>query len=238
MSRDGYWEAFLDLLFPKKRMCSLCGHPQRSPEEVVCSRCTAQVRAGRPPFCTFCGRERERGGICSDCRRAQERFFHRAFSYGPYRDQLKRLVLHLKSTRGEEVVPLLAAYLEEAWAAHLFSRDVELLVPVPIAEDKLRARGFNQAERLAAALSARTGVPVCEALAMPGSSRRQVGLSRDQRLAGSSRTLEQTADAVQVAGRTVCLIDDVFTTGATADLCARSLIEAGARTVFVLTVAR
>lgn len=238
MSRTGYWEALLDLLFPKKRTCALCGQPQIRQEEVVCSLCTAQVRAGEPPFCTFCGRERERGGVCSDCRRAHERFFHRAFSYGPYKGQLKALVLHVKKSCGEEVVPLLVSYLEEAWAAHLFSCGIDLLVPVPITADKRKVRGFNQAERLASGLSRRIALPVCQALAWQGTSRHQVGLTRDQRLSNDSRSLSLTPAAATLAGRTVCLLDDVYTTGTTANLCAKKLLEAGARTVFVLTVAR
>lgn len=239
MSREGgYWHALLGLLYPARPRCLLCSQPFVRGEEVVCGLCLSEVRASRPPFCRVCGRELQSGGLCSDCLRREDRFFQKAVAYGPYAGKLRDLLLRLKRERREELLPLLVLRLQEAWAAHLFDRGVEWLVPVPMAAEKKRERGFNQAERLAALLSKRVGTPLCEALDWSGVSRSQAARGRTERLVSMEQSLVLSSASAQVAGCTVCLVDDVYTTGATANACAKKLLEAGARAVYVLTVAR
>jgi competence protein ComFC len=137
-----------------------------------------------------------------------------------------------------ELADLMADYLAEAYAAELADRDIDFLVPVPIAEETLRRRGFNQAERLATALGERVRLPVVTALAWRGPSRTQTGRNRRERLQRLDGSIVLSQQAVAVAGRTLLLVDDVYTTGTTANTCAMRLREAGARSVYVLTVAR
>ncbi|MGZ4107811.1 MAG: double zinc ribbon domain-containing protein [Tumebacillaceae bacterium] len=235
---DGYWNALLALLFPARPSCLLCRQPFVRGEEVVCGQCLAHVQAGRPPLCRVCGRELAQRGICTECNMRRECFFLRAVSYGPYHGQLRELLLRFKRERLVELLPLLTERLTEAWDAHLFDCGIDWLVPVPIAADKRRQRGFNQAEQLARQLSRQVAVPVCEPLQWQGESRSQAARGRQGRLLSMERSLALTSEASVVAGSTVCLVDDVYTTGATANACAKRLQEAGARTVYVLTVAR
>jgi len=234
----GWWQALVDLVYPKPRVCLLCTQPFLQQKEVVCSPCLSQVQAARPPFCRVCGRESSQAGVCPDCRRREECFFLRAVSYGPYEGQLRALLLQLKKERRLELVPWLGERMAEVFAASLFQSGIDCLVPVPMAADKLRLRGFNQAEELARALATRTNLPVVPALGWQGGSRGQAAKNRSQRLTGMAERITLNPAASEVAGRTVCLIDDVYTTGETANTCAKRLHEAGARTVYVLTVAR
>jgi ComF family protein len=112
------------------------------------------------------------------------------------------------------------------------------LVPVPLHPRRKRTRGFNQSELLAQELGGRTGIRTAAlALVRRKDTPPQTGLT-----AAARRANVQGAFAVrhvsQVAGRTVVLVDDVLTTGATASACARALLAAGAREVRLLTVAR
>lgn len=285
----GYWQALLQLLYPEMPRCLLCKHPFLQKDEVVCSPCTLQARAGQPPFCRLCGREwgaeeqagdrgvaagkqsDERGSTmesagrgsaeesarvrdesfavppnksrrkstCSDCRRRAETFFQKAVCYGPYRGRLRDGILRLKNERRQELAPWVGERMAEAFAAFLFDRGIERLVPVPMAADKLARRGFNQAEELAREVGARVWLPVCLALEWRGAGRSQAAKTRAERLSSMDDHLAlNLAAAPDVDGRTVCLIDDVYTTGATANACAKKLLEAGARTVYVLTAAR
>lgn len=238
MSGAGWWQALVNLLYPKRLECLLCTQPFLRGEEVVCSLCLAQVQAARPPFCRVCGREVSQTGVCQDCRRREECFFLRAVSYGPYEGQLRELLLQLKKERRLELVPWLGERMFDVFAATLFSSGIECLVPVPMSLDKQRVRGFNQAEELARALASHIELPVVQALGWQGASRGQAAKNRRERLAGMDERVLLGAAATEVAGRTVCLIDDVYTTGETANACAKRLHEAGARTVYVLTVAR
>jgi ComF family protein len=132
---------------------------------------------------------------------------------------------------------LAQALLEEPTVQALLATS-DVLVPVPLHPRRLRERGFNQSALLAREISRRAGMPTCpDALVRRLDTVPQTGLS-----AAARRRNVREAFAVgrgaSVAGRTVTLVDDVFTTGATALACARQLDEAGAREVRLLTVAR
>jgi predicted amidophosphoribosyltransferase len=109
------------------------------------------------------------------------------------------------------------------------------LVPVPLHPSRLRRRGFNQAERLAAALGRRTGLAVCDCLQRRGPATRQVGRDRDQRLTGAGMVVLRPGRPVP--GHAV-LVDDVATTGATLAACAQALRAAGARRLAGVAFAR
>jgi ComF family protein len=108
------------------------------------------------------------------------------------------------------------------------------LVPVPTHPRRRRARGFDQAECLAAAIAARTGLPITPCLARAGPATRQAGSSRSARRAPGRIEIRVRVDPPRKA----VLIDDVHTTGATLEACARALRRAGAYTVCSVAYAR
>jgi ComF family protein len=110
------------------------------------------------------------------------------------------------------------------------------LVPVPLHPSRLRRRGYNQAERLAVALAARTGAPLADCLERFGDRRTQVGRDRRARLRGISGSVRLRGGEAAPAAAT--LVDDVATTGATLAACAEALRAAGARRVTAITYAR
>jgi ComF family protein len=110
------------------------------------------------------------------------------------------------------------------------------LVPVPLHPRRRRRRGYNQAERLAAALSRRTGLAVADVLCRQGPAGRQVGQGREERLAGIAGSIAMRPRAVPPAA--AVLVDDVATTGATLSACAATLHDAGSRSVRAVTYAR
>lgn len=118
--------------------------------------------------------------------------------------------------------------------------EAELIAPIPLHRMRLWSRRFNQAATLAGVISRQAGVPLAPALlARVKRTRQQVGLTRSQR-ADNLQGAFRVPDAMrpQVAGRRILLVDDVLTTGATANAAARTLLRAGAGAVDVLTFAR
>ena len=117
-----------------------------------------------------------------------------------------------------------------------------LIVPVPLHPRRMRERGYNQAAEIAGLLARGLGLAYCEALARPRYTSAQARLVREERLAnlrGAFELRPATAVRQRVDGAHVVLFDDVFTTGATADACARVLRgHGGAEKVVVATVAR
>jgi ComF family protein len=112
---------------------------------------------------------------------------------------------------------------------------IDMLVPVPLHPQRLHERGYNQAQLLCETLAMQSGLPmITAALTRQLATRPQVGLNAEQRHDNMRDAFAAVGELV--AGRTVLLIDDVFTTGATLDSCAQALLHAGASAVYGLTV--
>ena len=130
--------------------------------------------------------------------------------------------------------PAAGGPLDAAWAPLAHEGPARALVPVPTDRARRRARGFDHAARLAAAVGRRTGRPVEACLRRSGASRRQLGASRAARVSGG-----RVGVAIRgVPPPVVALVDDVHTTGATLGACAAALRAGGARRVVAVTYAR
>jgi ComF family protein len=127
-----------------------------------------------------------------------------------------------------------------ARAGHELLKDADALVPVPLHWRRLWARRFNQSALLAKTVSEIAGVPIAgNALKRVKATAQQVGLSQKERASNVQGAFRVPAESkAEVGGRRLVLIDDVLTSGATADACARTLLRAGARNVDVIVFAR
>ncbi len=170
------------------------------------------------------------------CRRCDSQSFAAARAVGLYDGALRDSVLELKRTPSlpAHVAALLAAVAMRA-PLHTITR----IVPVPLHAKRMRTRGFNQASIIAHALSKSLRLPVDE------TSLLRVGLSEKHRAGLDAKGRRETVAGVfevrypaTVKNEEILLVDDVFTTGATVSSCAEVLLAAGARDVFVLTIAR
>jgi ComF family protein len=250
-------EGLFSVLFPSD--CRICGEPLLNISRLpVCLKCIGSVHPVRGKICSVCGErvlssyaEMDTDGLmqCPVCRRI-ERPFGRAVAYGSYDGGLRELIHLLKYDGVRPAANVLGRMLAEAIVtlqpsfdqAGLFDRGSIALVPVPLFQSKRRQRGFNQAE-----LIARTALkfyPARESLQLvpdlllrTRDTHSQIGLTSHQRRA-NLRGAFTVARSAEVTGREVLLVDDVYTTGTTATECARVLRRAGARQVWVATVAR
>jgi ComF family protein len=194
-----------------------------------------------PPLCWGCGRPAAHDGpLCGACRSALHWLDERPLAIGgvavwapvAYEGPARALVGGLKF-RG-------AAGLANQMAAAMLARappallDSATLVPVPLHPARLRRRGFNQADRLAAAMAARSPLPVVRCLSRSGGRTAQVGRGRGDRLAAVRGSLTARGPAPP----RVLLVDDVVTTGATLAACAAALRDAGTREVAAIAYAR
>jgi ComF family protein len=199
-------------------------------------------------LCSVCGEklavERHKDAeaeapLCQLCRRAAPRF-RKAVAYGAYEGPLRDLLHVFKYQRVRSAAPLLSSLMNRAVAGGGITGPL-LLIPVPLAAEKGRARGFNQAEDIAtsfARLQPSKGIQLdTKSLVRTRETVSQTGLTRHQRQA-NLRGAFAVSDPVRIQGRRILLVDDVMTTGATAGECSRVLLRAGASDVFVATVAR
>jgi ComF family protein len=237
--RDG----FAAVLFPAP--CRLCGEPlERATLLPLCDTCLESFLPMPEKVCEVCGLPMEAlataGGqrlLCGVCR---EDFFNfeRARSYAVYDGALVRAVILLKY---EQLAPLgrwFAERLAEAAARNGEYLAADVVVPVPLHRERLRQRGYNQAELIARPLARRLGLP-CRSVLLVRTRPRpdKLHLTFEERWS-SVRGAFAARPGSQVDNRRVLLVDDVMTTGATLDACARALRDAGAKSVVCLTVAR
>ncbi|WP_282198724.1 ComF family protein [Collibacillus ludicampi] len=174
---------------------------------------------------------------CRECYRQTSFVFSR--SYGAYRDELREILHRYKFMREKELLPLLAGFLCTAWDMHMAAIPCDFLVPVPIHPQRLRERGFNQAYQLAQELSGYSKIPLLNPLRRDIHLTGQAMKTRKERLLALQGVFSVEPFYVsQLSGKTILLIDDIYTTGSTAEACSRVLLEAGVGAVYVLTVAR
>jgi predicted amidophosphoribosyltransferase len=216
--------ALIDLLVPP--VCAGCGAGGRDLCG-ACRRALVFLPARRCPRCGLpppCGR---RG--CPAARQA----FGTSWAAVAYAGPAPGLVVALKGHSRVRLADVMAAQIAAGAPPGLLAPG-SVLVPVPCHPRRRRARGFDQSARLAGALAARTGLPVSRALRRGGATARQAGATRAQRTAAGRLDVRARG---RPPGRAV-LVDDVHTTGATLDACARALLAAGAREVVAVTWAR
>ena len=153
-----------------------------------------------------------------------------------YTKPTRQAVLRLKERDDARTAAFFAQYMYEAVLQCGVQFDA--IVPVPMHPSRLRQRGYNQAERLALPLGKRLDLPVfAHALIRSDATRVQHGLSYSERLQNAAQSYHSTA-ADALGGCTVLLVDDVYTTGATAQVCAQCLLDMGAAAVWAVTATR
>jgi ComF family protein len=231
--------AAVDLILPHR--CALCG-TILGPERGLCGACWAELRFVTPPWCSICGRpfDEDDAGIdpCGLCRSAPPTL-RRTRAALAYDDRSRRLVIAFKHYGRLSLRPLFGLWL--ALPAGELLAEVDLIAPVPLHRRRLMQRGFNQAALLAASLEHPNGPRH-----VPDLLQRTRATASQQGLGARARRGNVTSSAFRVhprarelvTGRRVLLVDDVLTTGATLEACARTLLRAGAEAVDALALAR
>ncbi len=208
---------------------------------VACPRCWSSLHPITPPLCDRLGIPLPGsvgpGPFFSTDALVNPPAYGRARAAAFYTGLMRRLIVQFKFEDRHEALPLFTAMMRGAGRDLL--PDAGLIVPVPLHPLRLLSRRFNQSAVLALSLGRRTGKPVStRALMRLKRTRPQVGLGQTERRENVAAAFAVRAGAASlIAGRRILLIDDVITTGATANACARVLLQSGAAAVDVLALA-
>lgn len=232
-----FWRGLSQLLWPA--ICSVCADAIGDTDNDLCAKCWNELltcTAG--DYCPRCGRDASRyglvGGACGACRN-EELQFDGMVRVGVYGDVLQRMILAFKHDR-TELAAALAPLAEAALQGSGFRDEIDLFVPVPLHWTRRLRRGYNQSHLIARRLHA-------------PHARVSTGLVRARRTQAQPQAATPAARARNVAGafvvhhghdfagKSICLVDDIKTSGATLNECAKTLKEAGALRVYALVLA-
>lgn len=228
----------LNLLLPP--LCSVCKTPVNDPQK-LCAACWAQLSFIQKPLCVLCGYpfeyEMGEGEKCTFCLDHPPSYTHMRSAFY-YDGVIKKLLMGFKHGDRIDYLPLLTR-----WLKAVYDDDPELcadlIIPVPIHRSRLIKRRYNQAALLSSALSKALKIPSSSsALTRNRMTPPQTG-SRGERLLNVKKAFAvDERDLVILKGKTILVIDDVVTTGATIEACAAALNKAGAKNVKAISLAR
>lgn len=229
--------AGLTLLFPPS--CPCCRKMLEDSEQLLCEDCFEQLKFIKKPYCSCCGKVftgGEENHLCGVCLQSRWKF-DKVRSFFAYEEIIAGLIHKLKYSGDMTGLETLRWLGEQNDVLHDLDTP-DYILPVPLHVKRLRKRGFNQALVLARSLFPDEKKKIrYDILLRTGDTPSQTGLSGKERRKNLKKAFV-IEKASEVAGKNILLVDDVFTTGATANECANALKAAGCETVNVLTICR
>ena len=229
-------EALLDFFFPQVT-CMVCGSAEHV-KNGVCAKCRGEMeRYPLKDVCAICGKPVDEREICPTCR-AEKPTYTAARAVYIYHGATRKLVQKMKF-RGEYELPVRVFGESMAEVLQELNWHADCILEVPSTARTKRKRGYNQAEKLARRVSALTGIRAeKDVLRKKRGTRSQIGLGAQERRLNLRGSILPGKGIGRVKDKRVLLIDDIYTTGSTAEECAKVLRKYGAAEVCVLCVAR
>jgi competence protein ComFC len=230
----------LDLIYPSNIYCISCNKPIFNHDTYsLCPNCREEILWINEKACVCCGKALQTGyeqAKCLDCL-SIEHSFSKGYSCVTYGLKEKEILHNLKYNKKGYLSYKLSEILGDRLSIE--NLDADLIVPVPMNKKKKNKRGYNQAELLAKSLSKMSDIPCsADVLLRDKETEAMNQLSRDARRENMKDAFSINKDKVEsIRNKRVLIVDDIFTTGSTADECAKTLIEKGASEVQIITFA-
>lgn len=229
----------IELIYPATKECPIC-RQEPSYRQGIGKNCFQKIGLITPPICHKCGRplrlKVEGKDTCSQCNENRY-YFSEARAVGLYEGALREYLSELKYRYRPELGEALGELMVEWIKLNPEYQKVDLIIPVPIHRQKMELRGYNQAELLANPIQRHFGIKLeNDIIVRDKLTESQNSLNKDSRFSNIANAF-RVVNSEALPGRSVLLIDDILTTGATASEAARVLLRAGALTVKVLTLA-
>lgn len=241
------WKTFLNLLFPPIQSCGFCnGFGKINDKTGICSSCESKIEFIKTPYCYKCGKYFQTKemysnyNLCPECQK-QNYDFTLARAACIYCDIIQESVHRLKFQHHRSDADWLGKIILKGMKNYPEILDFDVIVPVPLHQERLLERGYNQAELLGQVVADFYKRPLLtNCLKRSKSTSQQSLLSRQDRFKNIKNAFVVDQEQLQntnIENKNILLIDDVFTTGSTTNECARTLIKAGVAKVLVLTLA-
>jgi ComF family protein len=218
------FEASLDFVFPHS--CLICN--KETKDNVLCHNCLDYIPLVKPPLCSVCGRPIKKSRVCQNCKGRAHIEYGRAWAV--FVPPVDKVIHHFKYRKHSELATILGRAMAVIVKSDFFLKEADLIVPIPLFWWKKLRRGYNQARLLAEIISKECNMKVADILRRTKNTRTQTKLDDAARQKNVFNAFALRDNKIE--DKTILLIDDVLTTGATMNECARILKQHGAKGVF------
>jgi len=238
----GYIESFLELLYPEKNTCFICSiYDESINDRYICCDCEKKLKKILPPLCTKCSKPIDYAAsdcLCPDCS-VYEKSFETVKSPFSYEGIIKDSIYNFKYYNKPYFYKFFGNFLLN-FMIEISYTNFDYITPVPLHKSKMHSRGYNQSELLAKYLSGKLLIPYADALKRTKKTTKQSQQSKDERRKNlkDAFAIKSPLKNEIIKSSSVLLVDDVYTTGSTADECSKTLLSFGVSKVYVLTIAR
>lgn len=217
-------KATLDFILPQR--CILCN--DEIIQGMLCNNCLDYIPEAKPPLCQFCGRPIKKRSRCGFCKKGTHIDYGRAFMLfiPPY----DKIIYHFKYRKKTNLAIFFGRAMASIINSHYFLKDADTIVPVPLFWWKNLRRGYNQAALLSEIISQECNIKMNDILKRIKNTKTQTKLNEEARRKNVLNAFALKSNTIE--NKKIILIDDVMTTGATINECARALKEAGAKEVY------
>lgn len=222
----------LEILFPQNLKCIFCGKEDGG--FGICDRCMEKLPFIKGPTCKKCGVSISSGDVCIECKDSKHKF-ERVYSIFDYSGRVRNSILKIKQN-GLKYLANPFSYIMFKYFENI-KVPFEVIIPMPIHENRLKERGFNQSELLLKDIEKNYGRVYKNLLVRTKDTPHQTGLGKANRESNLDHAFKVT-DKQKVKGKIILLVDDIYTTGSTLNECAKTFKRAGASKVFALCLAR
>ena len=225
--------SIIDLIFPTNFKCINCG--AETDRLAMCDDCVKYLTFVPSPHCAICGGELSgKGKVCVECK-GREFKFDKNYSIFLYDDIVRNKIIDFKQNRHKAIGEMFAYFVEDKCNEIFANHNIDIIIPVPISDERLKERRFNQSEVLCSRLP--KDKLMTDILKRIKPTPHQTGLSRVNREDNLKSAFEVTNKKI-IKGKTILLVDDIYTTGSTLNACSSELVSAGAKKIIALTLAR
>ncbi|TCS83325.1 ComF family protein [Tepidibacillus fermentans] len=250
---------FHDLLFPEQK-CLLCEKPivgyakdvshHLSQMKYVCMTCKEQIEIPTSPYCQHCHKPLDHTTstkinqssdplLCLDCQYQPNHAIVMNRSAVLYNTFLKEAIALYKYRGKESLSIVFSRLLKIAYDRYYQDLSIDYITFVPLHPNRLQERSFNQAEQLSLRLSRMVGIPIIDSIERVKETHKQSKSGKWERINEMKDAFQVKREVIeQIEGKTLLIVDDIYTTGATINECAKELTHSGASMVYSLTLSR
>lgn len=230
-------EIIKEMFFPSKIKCIICQEEMfKDNKYCVCEECFTNLPFNGDKVCNKCGMKIDDDGeYCLSCKQHIRKPYEKAFAPFEYKNEIIRLIHKLKYSNAKWLAPFISEFLIDCFLKQ--NINVDLIIPIPLNCKRLKERGYNQAEIICEKFASELNIEIDnKSLIRKRYTQTQTNLTKKERKNNLENAFE-VVDKSKIKDKTILLVDDVFTTGATMEEACRTLKKAKCAKIYCLTIA-